>query len=268
MSELSALFLAVKLPVMPEVAQALIRTLHDEDVPVDTVQRILSKDPTLTAKVLRSANSAGFGVRREINSLQSALSIIGMAKVRTIALSSCMNVAFPVVAGLDRAIFWKNCMASATYAQWLAQQAGLDGQQAWLGGMMFRLGELLIGVHQPNRVTEIEFQPIAPGERWQREINLLGFTEAEVTAELARRWQFPAELCKGLDATGNPMAQVPFNRLSGVLHLAGWLAEMTPEALQTLDDLPSPVLEALGLDRAKLLLTMPGADSFMDLTAV
>jgi HD-like signal output (HDOD) protein len=268
MSELSVLFQSVKLPVMPEVAQALIRTMHDEDVDMETVQKILSKDPTLTAKVLQFANSAGFGVRREINSLQSAMSIVGLAKVRTIALSACMNVAFPVVPGLDRTLFWKNCMATAGYAQWLAQQLGMEAQQAWLGGLMVRLGELLIGMHKPTQVSEIEQLPIAPGERWRREFSLLGFSETQVTAELAHRWRFPAELIKGIEATGDPMRQEPFNRLGGVLHLAGWLSEMKPEELQTLETLPDNLLHALALTRSKLLETLPSADSFVDLSSL
>jgi HD-like signal output (HDOD) protein len=159
-------------------------------------------------------------------------------------------------------------MASAAYAQWLALKAGLDNQQAWLGGMMVRLGELLIGVHQPAQLSEIELQPLAPGERWRRELQLLGFTEAQVTAELTRRWLFPADLIKGLDATSDPMQQNPFNRLGGVLHLAGLLAEMSPEALLTLDDLPADLLSALSLDRAELQSTLRSSDSFLDLSTL
>lgn len=268
MSALSELFQSVKLPVMPEVAQALIRTLHDEDVASETVLKILSKDPTLTAQVLRSANSAGFGVRREVNSLSSAIAIVGMARVRQIALTACMNVAFPVVPGLDRTAFWKNCMASASYAQWLAQKLGMDASQAWLGGLMVRLGELLIGMHKPGQIAAIELLPRAPGERWQRELSLLGFCEAQVTAELAHRWQFPVELVNGIEATGEPLKQEPFNRLGGVLHLAGWLAEMTPEALATMEDLPAELVQHMGLDRSDLLQTLPDAASFDDLTSL
>jgi HD-like signal output (HDOD) protein len=105
MPDFSALFKTVKLPVMSEVAHALIRTLHDEDASIAQVRDIIAKDPTLTAKLLRAANSAAMGARREIGSLDNAISMIGMTQVRTLALTACMNVAFPSVAGLDRAEF-------------------------------------------------------------------------------------------------------------------------------------------------------------------
>ena len=145
MPDLSALFKSVKLPVMPEVAHALIRTLHNEEISISKVRDIIAKDPTLTATVLRAANSAGLGLRREIGTLDAAIAMIGMSQVRTLALSACMNVSFPMVAGLERAEFWRNSMACAGYAHWLAGGIGMDGQAAWLTGMMARLGELLIG---------------------------------------------------------------------------------------------------------------------------
>src|SRR5512145_162418 len=200
MSDLSAFFQSVKLPVMPEVAHALIRTLHEEDIVLGDVRNIVAKDPTLTAKVLRAANSAAIGLRREVSTLDAAISMIGMAQVRTLALTACMNVAFPVAPGLNRTEFWMNSMACAGYAQWLAPAAGVDWQQAWLAGMMVRLGELIIVQTVPDTLPEIERQPQIPGDRWKREQHVLGFTEAQVTAELARRWRFPAGIVQGLDS--------------------------------------------------------------------
>ena len=212
MTDLSALFKSVRLPVMPEVAHALIRTLHVEDASIAQVRDIIAKDPTLAAKLLRAANSASLGLRREISTLDNAIAMLGISQVRTLALTACMNVSFPVVAGLDRADFWRNSMAYAGYAQWLTDGLGLglDTQRAWLTGMMLRLGELIIGQGAPVSLAEIEKQPHMPGERWKREQRVLGFTETQVTAELARRWNFPAEIVRGLDTASEPLAAQPF----------------------------------------------------------
>jgi len=268
MSDLSALFKSVKLPVMSEVAHALIRTLHDEDISISKVRDIIAKDPTLTAKVLRAANSAGLGLRREVSTLDAAIAMIGMSQVRTLALSACMNVSFPMVAGLDRAEFWRNSMACAGYAHWLAGGIGLDGQEAWLTGMMVRLGELIIVQAAPASLADIEKQPHLPGDRWKREQQALGFTETQVTAELARRWNFPAEIVQGLDAASSPLQAKPFSPLGGVVHLAGWLADMPFSAPVIMDALPGDVIAALTLNRDWMRERMPQADSFFDLSAL
>lgn len=268
MPDLSALFTTIKLPVMSEVAHALIRTLHDEEVSIATVREIISKDPTLTAKVLRAANSARMGLRTEVNSLDSAITMIGMSQIRTLALSACMNVSFPMVAGLNRAEFWHNSMACAGYAQWLAGGIGQDSQLAWLTGMMARLGELIIGQANPDSLQIIEKMPHVPGERWQRELKLLGFTETEVTAELARRWNFPTDIIEALDAAAKPMLAKPFSALGGVVHLAGWLADMANVDAQSLNKLPGDVVKALELNHDWMLNRLPQPDTFFDITAL
>jgi HD-like signal output (HDOD) protein len=139
MSTLSKFFESAKLPVMSEVAQELIRTLNDDDASAGQVEKILSKDPALTANVLRLANSAQFGLSRQVQSLDHAIQLLGMARVRSLALSDSMSAAFPHVPGLDRMEFWNASMACAAYAHWLAALADEDTQQAWLGGMMLRL---------------------------------------------------------------------------------------------------------------------------------
>lgn len=268
MSDFSAFFQSVKLPVMPEVAHVLIRTLHDEDVTIAQVRELIAKDPVLTAKVLRAANSAAVGARREIGTLDAAIAMLGMAQVRTLALTACMNVAFPVIKGLDRTEFWRNCMACAGYAQWLASGIGVDTQQAWLAGMMLRLGELLILQSRPDTLEELERQPQIPGDRWSREQNVLGFTEAQVTAELAHRWRFPADIVRGLNTASAPLASQPLSQLGGVLHLASLLADMAFSEPSIVDALPQDVVSALDLNLDWMRSKLPSPDSFFDMSSL
>ncbi len=268
MSDLSSFFQSVKLPVMPEVAHALIRTLHDEDVSITQVRDLVAKDPVLTAKVLRAANSAALGLRREVGTLDAAISMVGLSQVRTLALTACMNVAFPVVPGLDRTEFWRNCMACAGYAQWLAGGIGLDTQQAWVAGMMLRLGELLIVQTRPETLAELERQPQIPGDRWAREERVLGFTETQVTAELAHRWHFPAAIVRGLNTASAPLAHQPLSQLGGVLHLAGRLADMAFSEPEIVDALPPQVISALDLNLDWMRNKLPSPDSFFDISSL
>jgi len=268
MSDLSAFFQSVKLPVMPEVAHALIRTLHEEDVSIAQVRDLIAKDPVLTAKLLRAANSAAMGLRREISTLDAAIAMVGMAQVRTLALTACMNVAFPVVSGLDRTEFWHNSMACAGYAHWLAGGVGIDGQEAWLTGMMLRLGELLIIQTRPETLALIERQPQLPGERWSREQQALGFTEAQVTAELAHRWHFPAHIVRGLNTASNPLGTQPLCQLGGVVHLASRLADMAFGEPEVVDALPQEVIAALDLNLDWMRSKLPARDSFFDISAL
>lgn len=265
MSNLDSFFANVKLPTISEVAQSLIKTLNDDDASVQQVGGLIAKDPALTAKLLRLANSAGFGLSRSVSSVDEAIAMIGMSKVRTLALAACMSESFPTLPGLSAQEFWVSSMATAGYAQWLAGGVGADGQQAWLTGMMVRLGELLIGQADPQTLKEIEKLPHIPGGRWEREVHLVGFTEGQVTAELARRWNFPAEIVQGLQQSFDPLADKNFSRLAAIVHLSSLLADTPQATVEALDTLPQDVVAALMLDPAWLQAKFPAADSFISL---
>jgi HD-like signal output (HDOD) protein len=149
----------IKLPVMPEAGCALICTLNDENADIPMVRNIIAKDPALTTMLLRMANSALFGLSRKVDTLDSAINIVGMSHIRARALSICMSNAFSLPPSLNRLAFWRDSMVCAGYSQWLAQSAGIDHQQAWLTGMMLRLGELIIAKHNPAMIEPIEKKP-------------------------------------------------------------------------------------------------------------
>jgi len=263
MPGLDAFFATVKLPSISDVTQQLIKTLNDEDAGVKEVRNIIAQDPALTAKLLRLANSAQFGLPRGVASLDEAIQMVGMAKVRALSLGACMHESFSALKGLDPHTFWQTSMACAGYTQWLAGALDMDSQQAWLTGMMLRLGELLIGQANPQALAEIEALPYQPGDRWQREKRLIGFSEGQITAELARRWNFPMQIAQALERSFDPLVEQAFSRLGAVLNLAGTLADIPDADAQAVDKLPQDVIAKLGLDVSWMKAQFPAPDSFI-----
>lgn len=263
MSSLDSFFASVKLPSISEVAQALIKTLNNEQVSVKAVSELIAQDPALSAKLLRLANSAQFGLQRGVGSIDEAIQLIGMAQIRSLSVGACMSGAFPALPGLNKQEFWRASMACAGYAQWLADALEMDSQQAWLTGMMLRLGELLIAQADPKALAEIEKLPHLPGGRWEREKRLIGFSEGQITAELARRWHFPMQIVQALERSFDPLVEQAYSRLGAVINLAGLLADMPDASEDAIDQLPPDVIQKLGLDVAWMKTNLPAADSFV-----
>ena len=266
MSSLDSFFENVKLPTMSEVAQALIKSLHDADTSIAELSELIARDPAISAKLLRLANSAQFGLPRGVGTIDDAIAMVGLNRVRTLALGACMSGAFPATPGLDKEAFWKTSMACAGYAQWLADRLQINGQVAWLTGMMLRLGELLIAQAEPKTLQEIEKLPCIPGVRWQREKRLIGFTEGQITAELARRWNFPMQMVQALQRSADPMAEQAFSRLGAILHLAGLLAETPDAGPHSVDGLPEEVITILALDKDWMKARFPSSTQFVDVS--
>jgi HD-like signal output (HDOD) protein len=253
---------------MPEAAQALMRTLKDEDADISTIRDIIAKDPALTATLLRMANSAVFGLSRSVSTLENAVQVVGMSHIRARALSICMTQTFKLPPNLNRMAFWRHSMVAAGYAAWLAHQVHIDESQAWLAGMMHRLGELVVALQSPQLIDQVENPPCAPGERWHREREVFGFDEGQLMAEVARRWDFPEDVALGFSHLAQPISAKPFSKLAAVLHLASIMAEFPPETADLMHKIPAVMLQTLDLDADELQARMPDAESFVDLNLV
>jgi HD-like signal output (HDOD) protein len=264
MSSLDSFFESVTLPSIPDLAHSLIATLNDEDASVEEISDLISRDPALSAKLLRIANSAQFGLPRGVGSIEDAIAMVGMNRVRTVALGACFSHSFPRIPGLDMYIFWKTSMACAGYSEWMARKVGVELPMAWLTGMMVRLGELLIAQAEPQTLSEIERLPLAPGLRWQRERQLVGFTEGQLTAELARRWNFPMQMVQALQRSADPLVDQAYSRLGAIVHLAGLLADTPNAGPEHVEELPSDVVAALSLDADWMREHFPSNADFID----
>lgn len=265
---LASFFEGLQLPTLPEVAHTLVSTLNDEDIPFEKVRLAISRDPSLTAKLIRLANSARFGLPRQVVSLDDAITMVGLNQVRTLAMAACMAGSFTAVKGVDSKAFWQASSATAGYAQWLARTLGTDVQQSWLAGFMVRLGELIIAQKLPDQIADFERLPHLAGVRWERESSVLGFTEAHVAAELASRWKFPESIVNALKSAADPLTTEPFNRLGAIVHLAALLAELELDEHKSPDDaiaaLPGELVQLLQLDPAWLREHMPDVQTFID----
>jgi HD-like signal output (HDOD) protein len=101
MSSLDSFFTAPRLPSMSEVSRALIKTFNQDNVTVADVRNILAQDAALSAKLLRMANSAQFGLPRGVGTLDEAITMIGMSPIRALAFGACLNDAFPTMPALE-----------------------------------------------------------------------------------------------------------------------------------------------------------------------
>ena len=270
MPHLTEFFDNVQLPTMPDVARDLVATMQDDDIPFEKVRNAIARDPALTAKLIRLAISARFGLARQVATLDDALTLVGLNQVRTLALAACMSGMFKDTPGIQADAFWKESMATAGYAQWLARTLGSDVQQSWLAGFLVRIGELIIAQKAPEQMAAIEQLPHQAGGRWEREKRLLGFSEAQVTAALAKRWRFPDSIVRALETAEDPVAAVPCCRLGGIVHVAMLLAEIGLEEpkspADTIASLPEEIKRALPLAWAWLAEHLPLVADFVDVS--
>lgn len=258
------------LPNIPKVVQELINTFNQTDLDMDEVAGKISMDPVLTAKVLRLANSAHYGVSRTIASTADASVLLGFSTLRTLVLASGITGAIQAPEGFDRKAFWRDNFAVAAIAKWMSSYCGINDETAFTCGMLHSIGELMIHLLMPTEAKKIQSAVEAGGKLYDVEMAILGYSYAEVGAELAKRWKFPDDTVEGIKHHANPQNVEEENKLSGLIYLAVYVNQANGQGLsnkEVLESFPQDIANGIGMDISKSLedlKQLDGIESGMD----
>ncbi len=215
------------LPTVPKVVQQLIDSFGRDDVSIAEIGDQLSADPVLCAKTLRLANSAYFHVSRTVSNVDDALRMLGFVMVRNLVTGCGVAGAFKGLKGMDLPAFWRHSLHTACAASWLAQVSDRNTDQTFTVGLLHGLGHLVMHAVRPAGLDELdrEVHPLAP-ERRVAELNRFGYHHGQVSAELAKRWNFPLAITEPLRQIPNPLDFKPVNTVAAIVHVAAWRARV------------------------------------------
>jgi len=237
----------IDLPAMSDIAVQLVATLSKDEVDLTYLRDLIARAPSLTASMLRWANSPIHGYARKINTLDGAITVLGISKIRVSAIAFFITNTFDTPSGIDRDAFWKSSMQSAGYAMWIALAVGLNESEAWLTAMMVRLGELVIWQFDPTAPRAHELPPMPVLQRWSLQRERIGFDEGDVVSEVAKLWFFPESMVEALHKCAKPLDFMAFSPMAAVLHLALILGDFDSVDEETLKTLPVDVTSRLGI---------------------
>jgi HD-like signal output (HDOD) protein len=248
---------AYNIPSIPKLVQELINNFDDEQSNSRDIAKKLQMDQALSAKILRLANSARYGAGRKINSIDSAVIILGFNTLKTLVIASGVTSASKNIPGLDQKQFWRTSFSVASIAKMLAKLARQDGDVAFTCGMLHNIGDMLLFLAHKDQMLHIVAVFDATGvSKSMLEQTQFGCNYMDVGAELARRWNFPEEMCLAIadqeqpeKAGANALYPLLIN-LSVRLHNAVNSGQL-PEA--AVHELPQQHLTELKIDTTKLL---------------
>src|SRR5450631_4431820 len=111
--------LAVNFPSPPVVAQQIIELASDPEIDVVKIANAMIQDPSLTAKILRIANSPMYSKQRKSENLRQALVVLGLNAATTLALSFSLLGTYKAVKSsrVDYSRYWRRAILSASAAR-------------------------------------------------------------------------------------------------------------------------------------------------------
>ena len=211
-----------KLPNVPEVVRQLIQQLNNPAADYGEIAEKVAKDQTLSLKILRLVNSAHFGLKRKVSSIDEAVVMLGMVRLKTMVIASGIAGSVKAVEGLDLKKFWAESFRVAALAKWFAERdTEVDPDIAFTAGLIHNIGRLLLHLSQPMRAQAIQtLIEESNCSRSDAEMERLGFTSPEAGQALLDMWNFPAELGIAVRQQKSPTSFEEPSELSAVINLA------------------------------------------------
>lgn len=242
-----------ELPTLPVVVQKVIALTEDPRSTAKDINNVLSQDQTLTAKVLRLANSAFYGFSRRISTVTEATIILGFQTIKSIVMAATVSdmLKKPLQGyALEQGDLWKHSQTSAIAARMLARELKFPRLEvAYTASLLHDIGKLVLNVYLSEAYQEVLEK--VEGERLtfiQAEEMILGFNHAQVGAKICAKWNLPPELVEAIAFHHEPARATENPKLVAITHVAdfvsvsigmgvgvdGFLYAMSPEAITSL----------------------------------
>jgi len=178
----------------PDIALEVLSLAHEADCDTARLAKLIQQDPSLTANMLRLANSAYFGHMRQINSLPDIIVRLGLDTIKMFAITGA-SIAFlrtPQDAyNMKPGRLWRHSYATALLASIIAEKAGHQNTaMIYSAALLHDIGKVIL--NKPLLQKANDNKTFWSGEKIiDYESSLLGTDHAQVGAALLWNWGLP-----------------------------------------------------------------------------
>lgn len=186
-----------KLDVLPLGTVRLVSALCDPDADPREIARMAAVDPSIAAELFRLVNSAFFGLREPVRTIQRALLFLGYTRVKFVVLRLGLGRAAGDSLPRRRLTeVWRHCFLAGEALQalepWLP---GIDIKEVQTAALLHDLGKALLA-ESPVRdgladELECESEALPMEERILLETDCFGLNHCLLGVRISERLQLP-----------------------------------------------------------------------------
>ena len=252
---------------LPDVVIRANELINSPSAGAADIGEVISKDPALSAQLLRLVNSAFYAFPEPINSLKRAISVVGTRELRSLILSASAADVFNKIAPdtIDMDDFWQRSVYVGLIAGKLSKHLGIGrGEIPFLLGLLHDVGKIVLFNRLPEVMGRILEEAKQSGRPLcQVENEHLGFCAADVGASLLETWSLDGSINVPIRYQHSPENAPSDLTSSQVLNLSIAVTVcVEPELKQT----PTLELESLDIDRqwlAETTVTLEDLDAIV-----
>jgi putative nucleotidyltransferase with HDIG domain len=249
------------LVTLPDVAMRIARMVNDPNSSAADIGREVSKDPALTARLLRIANSPALGQNGKIATISRAITLLGVRQVRDLTVGLTAVRTFDGIGNelVTMASFWRHSVLCAVAATQIAERRkGSRDDSPFIAGLLHDIGQLVLYSKAPELARRALLMSVDDPDDaglYVCEREVMGFDHAAVGVALARNWGLPQALQECIEFHHEPQLAPSHPLEAATIHVANSVAVLAEIGSEDLTDAPrisDAALRATKLDAASL----------------
>ena len=182
------------LPTLPHILLKLFEVCGRDDVSLDEITAIVSKDPSLSIKVLKLANSDYLGLPQKIHQINHAVDLVGAGGIKDLAICAGIYDALdkPKKNGsFNLKTFWWHSLRCAFLAKNMAAALKFGKpDEAFVSGLLHDIGKVVLWANFYEAYEDILQNSSNDEERLVLEEARFGVNHCDVATWLLNRWNF------------------------------------------------------------------------------
>jgi putative nucleotidyltransferase with HDIG domain len=241
------------------VAVQVLRISANPDSTTDELKQVIATDVALTAQILKIANSAMFGMMREVRTLTQAIMTLGFSTIKSVVIaSSAKNLYSRGNTGLQERLMWEHALITALAGRAYGREIRFPrAEECFLGGLLHDIGKSVLGLKFPDRYGVLIRNTYNEGlDLMEQELDTFGFDHTMVGEALLHSWNIAPSLEHAVRWHHDPLHAPEEDRvLAALVAFGNRLAHEQKIGIGTMNHLEEPTkqaLEILGMDPAKL----------------
>jgi HD-like signal output (HDOD) protein len=178
--------LDIDIPSKPDSLVKLSLLLAEDSVNQQAVAALVEGDMALAAAVLKAVNSSLYGLAGRVQSVQQAITYLGMREVAGITFEMGLRAAFPPAPELEP--IWQRAAHRGLLMGRLAQALGLDAWAAHSAGLFEECGKAVLFRHATNHYRAMLRASATDADLCQLEHTGFGVSHDALGAALCESW--------------------------------------------------------------------------------
>ncbi|WP_017444885.1 HDOD domain-containing protein [Gayadomonas joobiniege] len=179
---------------LPDTCVRIQEMMDDEKSTIDEISEVLAYDPMVTGHMLKLANSALYNLSFSVDTVPKAVNVLGMDAVYSLLLASSTAETLRSLdtSAIDIDRHWRCSIYAGLIFKYLAKKTRQkNGEGLFVCGLLHNIGELVVAQVSPDKAIACDQleENVLP---YERQLEVLGFTYADLTAALFRHWQLPS----------------------------------------------------------------------------